>query len=46
MTSTTLFVLPVTTIDGREIGDGRPGPVTRALLGSYADYVENGAGAI
>lgn len=45
ITSTTSFVLPVTRIDGKEIGDGRPGPVTRALLASYVDHVENGAGA-
>ena len=31
ITSTTKQVLPVTAIDGRTIGDGTPGPVTRLL---------------
>ena len=31
LTSTTSLVLPVTTLDGAMIGDGRPGPVTRQL---------------
>ena len=42
LTSTTAFVLPVTSIDGQEIGDGRPGPVTRTLIESYLDHVANG----
>ncbi len=42
LTSTTAFVLPVTSIDGQEIGDGRPGPVTRTLIDSYLDHVANG----
>ena len=29
---TSIDVLPVTTIDGRMVADGRPGPVSRALL--------------
>jgi branched-chain amino acid aminotransferase len=32
MTSTTKRVLPVVEVDGHLIGDGRPGPVARALL--------------
>ena len=32
LSGTTLDVLPVTTWDGRTVGDGRPGPVTRRLL--------------
>jgi branched-chain amino acid aminotransferase len=31
ITSTTKGVLPVIAIDGRQIGDGKPGPVTRQL---------------
>jgi D-alanine transaminase len=42
MTSTTSFVVPVTSIDGRKIGDGRPGPLTRTLTESYLDHVANG----
>lgn len=30
-TSTTAEVMPVLTIDGQEIGDGKPGPITRKL---------------
>ncbi len=31
LTGTTIEVLPVTSIDGHAIGNGRPGPVTRSL---------------
>ena len=34
-TSASSFVLPVVEIDGRKIGDGTPGPATRALRGLY-----------
>lgn len=39
LTSTTAFVMPVTTVDGRPIGDGRPGPVTLQLRRIYMDYI-------
>lgn len=39
LTSTTSLVLPVTRIDGRAVGDGRPGPVTRALMAAYDQHV-------
>lgn len=32
------FALPVTRIDGRPVGDGKPGPVTMALRQAYLDY--------
>lgn len=35
ITSATSFVLPVVRIDGRAVGDGRPGPVTRRLRELY-----------
>lgn len=35
VTSSTREVLPVTAIDGREVGAARPGPVTRALAREY-----------
>jgi D-alanine transaminase len=35
LTSTTSEVLPITRIDGRPIGDGRPGPVTRRLYDAF-----------
>ena len=35
VTSSTREVVPVVRVDESPIGDGRPGPVTRALLGAY-----------
>jgi branched-chain amino acid aminotransferase len=29
---TTIDVVPAVTLDGRKIGEGKPGPVARALL--------------
>ncbi|SON56044.1 Branched-chain-amino-acid aminotransferase [Hartmannibacter diazotrophicus] len=40
VTGTLGGITPVTSIDGRTIGDGKPGPVTRHLAGLYAAYVE------
>ena len=39
LTSTTAYVLAITSIDGNEIGDGRPGPVTEDLLERYRRHV-------
>lgn len=39
VTSTTSFVLPVVRIDGRAVGRGTPGPVTRTLQAAYLDHV-------
>lgn len=33
ISSTTMEIMPVTRLDGAPIGDGRPGPVTRHLMG-------------
>jgi len=38
LTSTTSFVTGIIGIDGNQIGDGTPGPVTRLLRGFYLDY--------
>jgi branched-chain amino acid aminotransferase len=35
LTSTTREILPIVGVDGREIGSGRPGPVTRRLHAEY-----------
>lgn len=35
LTSTTREIVPIVKVDNREIGSGRPGPVTRALLDGY-----------
>ena len=39
VTSATSFVTPVTTIDGKLVGDGTPGALTRQLVAWYTDYV-------
>jgi len=31
LSNTTMEVMPVTTLDGRKVGDGKPGPLTRQL---------------
>jgi D-alanine transaminase len=43
VTSATNYVMPVTTIDGRNVGDGLPGPLTRKLRQAFfaaADYTK------
>ena len=35
MTSASTFVLPIVSIDGRTIGDGKPGPITQKLREIY-----------
>ncbi|MEW5787076.1 MAG: D-amino acid aminotransferase [Pseudomonadota bacterium] len=38
LTSSTKEILAVTTLDGRAVGDGRPGPLYRRLMARYQDY--------
>ncbi len=38
-TTTSPCVLPVTRADNRDVGDGRPGPVTRQLLAAWSEAV-------
>ena len=42
LTSTTAFVVPVVKLDGKAVGDGKPGPFTRRLLADYRAYVAAG----
>jgi len=35
LTSASMFVVPIVSIDGRAIGDGKPGPITRQLREIY-----------
>ncbi|MBB4038977.1 D-alanine transaminase [Microvirga flocculans] len=37
LTSASNFVLPVVSIDGRPVGDGKPGPITKRLRELYLD---------
>lgn len=41
ITSATTFVLPVVSIDGIDIGDGRPGPIARKIRQAYIDKALN-----
>ena len=43
ITSASSFVLPVVTIDGTPVGDGRPGPVARRLRELYLDFARRSA---
>jgi D-alanine transaminase len=42
VTSATQIVMPVVSIDGRKIGDGKPGPVASALRREFHRYTEAG----
>lgn len=39
VTSASSFVTPVVEIDGKPVGDGAPGPLTKRLLAWYRDYM-------
>jgi branched-chain amino acid aminotransferase len=45
LTATTREVVPLVAVDGRSIGDGRPGPVTARLHEAYRDAVRREAAA-
>jgi branched-chain amino acid aminotransferase len=38
ITSTSRHVMPVTTVDGRAVGNGEVGPLTRRLKTLYEEY--------
>jgi D-alanine transaminase len=42
VTSASQIVLPVVTIDGHAIGDGKPGPVAMALRREFHRFAEAG----
>lgn len=44
LTGTTVDVLPVTRVDGRPVGDGRPGPVAARLRDAYLHVVAEQCG--
>lgn len=43
LTSTTSFVLPIVTLDGDTIGDGKPGPLSKRLRELYHAYMDKAA---
>jgi D-alanine transaminase len=45
LSSTTSYALPVTSIDGHAVGDGKPGPLTLLLRQSYESTVVRGVPA-
>jgi branched-chain amino acid aminotransferase len=44
LTGSAAEVVPVTKIDGRVIGDGQPGPLTRQIMADFHTYVRGNAG--
>ena len=42
LTGTGAEVMPVTKVDGRQVGDGKPGPLTKRLLEAFHRYVREG----
>ena len=42
LTGTAAEVISVTKVDGRSIGDGRPGPITQKLLSAFRQYIAAG----
>jgi D-alanine transaminase len=45
VSGTTTEIMPITTLDGEPIGDGRRGPITERLQQAYAARVREAAGA-
>ena len=43
LTGSAAELIPVVGVDGREIGDGKPGKVTRTILSAFADFVKKDA---
>ena len=43
VSSASLFIMPVTSINGKKIGDGKSGPISSALRNAYLDWAKNNA---
>lgn len=41
ITSTLKELIPISSVDGRNVGSGKPGPVTRRLLQAFREYAPN-----
>lgn len=41
LTGTTAEILPVSSINGKSVGNGKPGPVTQILQKAFSEYVKN-----
>jgi branched-chain amino acid aminotransferase len=44
VTSSTREAMPIRSVDGRPVGDGRPGPVTRKIIAAFRAYAHQGRG--
>jgi branched-chain amino acid aminotransferase len=44
VTSSTREAMPIRAVDGRPVGDGRPGPVTRKVMAAFRAYADEGRG--
>ncbi|MFZ4124700.1 MAG: D-amino-acid transaminase [Rickettsiales bacterium] len=44
ITSTSNFVMPVTEIDGKKVGDGKPGAITKRLMEIYDAHLDREVG--
>jgi branched-chain amino acid aminotransferase len=42
VTSSTREAMPIRTVDGRPVGEGRPGPVTLRVMGAFRAYADRG----
>ena len=40
LTGSAAELIPVVCVDGREIGDGKPGKITRTILSAFGDFVK------
>ncbi len=38
LTGTAAEIIPVISLDGRSVGDGTPGPITKLLMGDFVEY--------
>jgi branched-chain amino acid aminotransferase len=41
LTGTAAEVIPAVHVDGRDIGEGKPGPITRQLMAAFSDYARS-----
>jgi branched-chain amino acid aminotransferase len=44
VTSSTREAMPIRSVDGQPLGDGRPGPVTRKVIAAFRAYADQGRG--
>ena len=45
LTSSSVFLLPITKIDGKTVGEGKPGPIAKRLRELYVEHAERQAAA-